>query len=36
MATAQQFDQAERNYEAAWLVREEDDGDWLDSQREAA
>lgn len=27
MATAQQFDQAERNYEAAWLVREEDDGD---------
>lgn len=27
MATAQQFDQAERSYEAAWLAREEDDGD---------
>lgn len=27
MATAQQFDQAERNYEAAWLAREEDGDD---------
>ena len=27
MATAQEFDQAERSYEAAWLAREEDDGD---------
>lgn len=38
MATAQQFDQAERNYEAAWLAREEDDGDLLteDEAREQA
>ena len=27
MATAQEFDQAERSYEAAWLAREEDGGD---------
>lgn len=35
MATAQQFDQAERNYEAAWLAREEDDGDDLLTEDEA-
>lgn len=35
MATAQQFDQAERGYEAAWLVREEDGGDDLLTEDEA-
>jgi len=35
MATAQQFDQAERGYEAAWLAREEDDGDDLLTEDEA-
>lgn len=29
MATAQQFDQAERSHEAAWLAREEDGDDTL-------
>ena len=35
MATAQEFDQAERSYEAAWLAREEDDGDDLLTEDEA-
>lgn len=35
MATAQEFDQAERSYEAAWLAREEDDGDDLLTDDEA-
>ena len=35
MATAQEFDKAERSYEAAWLAREEDDGDDLLTEDEA-